>query len=155
MDVYQRLRDLELELPPVGPPSGVFVPGRPFGEKLVYFSGMGPEQRDGEFIYRGKLGRELDIETGMAVARSVGVTMLAQMHACLGDLNRVRRIVKVLGFVNGTPDFAQQPAVMNGFSNLMIEVFGEEVGVHARSAIGAGSLPANIPVEVEMLVELV
>lgn len=83
------------------------------------------------------------------------MTMLAQMHACLGDLNRVRHIVKVLGFVNATPDFAQQPTVMNGFSNLMIEVFGEEIGVHARSAIGAGSLPGNIPVEVEMLVELV
>ena len=155
MDVYQRLRDLGLTLAPVGPPSGAFVPGRPFGDKLVYFSGMGPEQRDGEFLYQGKLGQDVDIDTGTAAARSVGLTMLAQMHACLGDLNRVRRIVKVLGFVNGTPDFAQQPTVMNGFSNLMIEVFGEEIGVHARSAIGAGSLPSNIPVEVEMLVELV
>ena len=155
MDVYERLKDLGLTLAPVSPPSGAFVPGRPFGDKLVYFSGMGPEQRDGVFLYQGKLGTDVDVETGMAAARSVGMVMLAQMHACLGDLNRVRRIVKVLGFVNGTPDFAQQPTVMNGFSNLMIEVFGDEVGVHARSAIGAGSLPSNIPVEVEMLVELV
>ena len=155
MDIYQRLAELGLELPPVGEPSGAFVPWRPFGGKLVYFSGMGPEQRDGDFIFKGKVGQDIDIETGMAAARSVGITMLAQMHVCLGDLNRVKRIVKVLGFVNGTPDFSEQPTVMNGFSNLMIEVFGEEIGVHARSAIGAGSLPANIPVEVEMLVEVV
>ena len=83
------------------------------------------------------------------------MTMLAQMHACLGDLNHVRRIVKVLGFVNCTPEFAKQPAVMNGYSGLMLEVFGPDVGAHARSAIGAGSLPGNIPVEVEMLVEVV
>ena len=154
MDVYGKLAALGLTLAPVAPPVGAFVPGRAFGEKLVYFSGMGPEMRDGKFLYMGKVGQDVDLDYGAAAARSVGLTMLAQMHACLGDLNRVRRIVKVLGFVNCTPDFASQPAVMNGFSNLMIEVFGEEVGVHARSAIGAASLPGNIPVEVEMLVEL-
>ena len=153
MDVYEKLAELGIELPAPPAAAGAYVSAAPFGENLLYLSGAGPETRDGRFLYVGKVGRDLSAEEAYKAARSVGVVQLSKLHAALGDLNRVRRIVKVLGFVNCTDDFERQPAVMNGFSELMVAVFGPEIGSHARSALGTNSLPAGIPVEVEMLVE--
>jgi enamine deaminase RidA (YjgF/YER057c/UK114 family) len=131
-----------------------FQQGREFGKNLLYMSGVGPEMKDGKFTYIGRVGEEFTVEQGAAAARSTGIMMLSALHAVTGDLNRVKCIVKVLGFVSSAPGFYQQPAVMNGFSDLMVEVFGWDVASHARSAIGTSVLPSNIPVEVEMLVEL-
>ena len=99
------------------------------------------------------MGQDIDDETAYLAARSVGITVLSNMHAALGDLNRVKKIVKVTGFVNCTPDYASHPKVVNGFSELMLAVFGAEIGAHSRSAVGMGSLPARIPVEIEVLIE--
>src|SRR5204863_3828184 len=115
---------------------------------LVYVSGHGPLQADKTLIL-GRLGADLDLEGGRRAARQVGLAMLATLREYLGSLNRVRRLVKTLGLVNCTPDFHQHPAVINGFSELMAEVFGPDNGIAARSAVGAVSLPANMAVEVE------
>ena len=152
MDVYARLKELDIELLPVPPAAGAFVNGVAFGDGLMYMSGGGPRTLNGKFEYVGKVGLDLDEAEAYKAARSVGITMLSNLHAAIGDLNRVTKIVKVTGFVNATPDFTSHPKVINGFSELMLEVFGREIGAHARSAVGMGSLPANIPVEVEMLV---
>jgi len=152
MDIYARLKELEIELLPVPPAAGAFVNGVMFGDNLLYMSGAGPRMIDGKFEYVGKVGRDLDEAEAYKAARSVGITMLSNLHAALGDLNRVTKIVKVTGFVNAVPDFGAQPKVINGFSDLMLQVFGPEIGAHARSAVGMGSLPAGIPVEVELLV---
>ena len=154
MDVYKRLEELGIKLVPMAAKNDHFRQGPEFGDNLLYMSGVGPEMKDGKFIYIGRVGEEFTVEQGAAVAKSVGITMLSAMHAVIGDLNRVKCIVKVLGFVSSASGFCQQPAVMNGFSDLMVEVFGWDVGSHARSAIGTSILPSNIPVEVEMLVEL-
>ncbi len=119
---------------------------------LLFLSGKGPLKADGEYI-RGKLGSELSIEQGYEAAKLTAVNQLAVLKATLGDLSHVKRIVKVLGFVNSESNFADQPKVINGFSELMIEVFGEK-GKHARSAIGVNALPFNMAVEVEMIVEV-
>ena len=153
MDVYEKLKELGIELLPVAPATGAYATAVPFGENLMYFSGAGPRLVDGAFEYIGKVGADLDEATAYLAARSVGITMLSNLHAMLGDLNRVTKIVKVTGFVNAVPEFGNQPKVVNGFSELMLSVFGQEIGAHSRSAIGVGSLPAGIPVEVEMLVE--
>jgi enamine deaminase RidA (YjgF/YER057c/UK114 family) len=102
----------------------------------------------------GKLGADLDADQGYQIARSVAVAMLASVRAEIGSLDRVRRVVKVLGMVNASPDFTQHPRVLNGASDLLVEVFGEAAGKHARSAIGVGSLPSNVPIEIEMVVEV-
>ncbi|MGI6336237.1 MAG: RidA family protein [Eubacteriales bacterium] len=154
MDVYERLKGLKIELTPIPPAAGAYLSAVPFGEKLLYLSGAGPTQHDGKFDYIGKVGRDMDEATAYQAARSVGITQLSILHAVTGDLNRVKKIVKVLGFVNCTEDFGRQPAVINGFSELMTQVFGSAVGAHARSAIGVNALPGGIPVEVELLVEL-
>ncbi len=153
MDVYEKLKELGIELVPVPPAAGAYVSAVPFGGNLMYFSGSGPLQHDGKFDYVGKVGAEISEEAAYQAARSVGVTLLSNMHAALGDLNRVEKIVKVTGFVNCTPDFASQPKVINGFSDLMLSVFGREIGAHSRSAIGIAALPANIPVEIEVLIQ--
>ncbi len=119
---------------------------------LVFLAGKGPTKPEGGFV-TGKVGRDLDVAAGQHAARLVGIAQLAVLKAELGDLTRVQRIVKVLGMVQCTEDFTQQPEVMNGYSDLMVEVFGER-GRHARSAIGVGALPRNIAVEVEMIVEV-
>lgn len=152
MDIYEHLKELKIELLPVAPATGAYATAVPFGEGLMYFSGAGPRLIDGKFEYVGKVGTDMDEATAYQAARSVGITMLSNLHAMVGDLNRVTKIVKVTGFVNAVPEFANQPKVINGFSELMLEVFGNEIGAHSRSAIGVGSLPAGIPVEVEMLV---
>lgn len=119
---------------------------------LVYLSGHGPDKPGGGQII-GKLGSDLTVEQGQEAARLVGISLLSSLKKEIGNLNKVNRIVKVLGMVNAIPSFEKHSQVMNGFSDLMVEVFGEN-GKHARSSVGVGSLPANIPVEIEMIVEL-
>src|SRR5882724_10329211 len=119
---------------------------------LLFVSGHGPSRTpDGKMTARGKVGKDLSTEQ---VAQDVGLNLLATVRTQLGSLDKVKRIVKVLGMVNATEDFGEQPKVMNGFSDLMVEVFGEQIGKHARSAVGMGSLPMQIPVEIEMIVEV-
>jgi len=119
---------------------------------LLFFAGKGPNRPEGGYI-KGKVGRDLTQEEGYEAARLSGLIQLAVLKDHVGDLNRVKRIVKVLGMVNSTDDFENHPEVINGFSDLMVEVFGQK-GKHARAAVGMGSLPRNIAVEVEMIVEI-
>lgn len=119
---------------------------------LIYLSGQGPSKPDGTFI-TGKLGRELTVEEGAAAAKLTGINLIATLKDAIGDLSQVKRIVKVFGMVNCTDNFYEQPKVINGFSDLMVAVFGEK-GRHARSAVGMYSLPMNISVEIEMIVEV-
>lgn len=122
-------------------------------ENLLYTSGHGPEREDGTPIWTGKLGADLTVEEGYEAAKECGIILLGELIHYLGDLDRVDTIVKVLGLVASADDFYEQPQVMNGFSDLMLEVFGEK-GKHARSAMGTNVLPKNIPVEVEMIVRI-
>lgn len=119
---------------------------------LIYLSGQGPGKADGTFI-TGKLGRDLSIEEGAAAAKLTGINLIATLKDAIGDLGKVKRIVKVFGMVNCTENFYEQPKVINGFSDLMVAVFGEK-GRHARSAVGMYALPMNITVEIEMIVEV-
>ena len=119
---------------------------------LLFLSGNGPLKADGKFI-TGKLGADLSIEEGYEAARLTGINQIAVLKAALGDLRRVKRIIRATGMVNAAPDFSQHPSVVNGFSDLMVEVFGER-GKHTRAAIGMGSLPFNIAVEIDMIVEI-
>jgi enamine deaminase RidA (YjgF/YER057c/UK114 family) len=146
-----RLAELGLILPPSPKPLGVYKPVLISG-KFLYVSGQGPIRADGSLI-TGRLGDNMSLEEGKQAARQVGLTMLSTIRGQTGDLNGIKRIVKVLGMVNSTPDFGQHPAVINGFSELMAEVFGEENGVGVRSAVGM-FLPMNIAVEVEAIFEL-
>ncbi len=146
-----RLAALGISLSEPGTPGANFVPAVRSGN-LLFLSGSGPTRADGSTI-RGKLGRELDVDQGYEAARVTGINLLSVLKAELGDLSKVRRIVKVLGMVNSDPEFSSQPAVINGFSDLMVEVFGED-GRHARSAVGMAALPGNIAVEIEMIVEV-
>lgn len=149
----QRLADLGLGLPPVPTPVATYVPSVRSGS-MLYVSGSGPGVGpDGQPV-RGKVGRDLTLEEGNAAARLCGLRILANVRHSLGSLDKVERVVKVLGMVNATEDFGQQPQVVNGFSDLMVEVFGEERGKGARSAVGMGSLPSGIPVEVEAIFEV-
>jgi enamine deaminase RidA (YjgF/YER057c/UK114 family) len=150
-DIDARLAELGIELPAASTPVANYVNAVTTGN-LVFLAGKGPKQTDGTYI-TGKVGADLTVEEGYAAARLVAINQLAALKAEIGDLGRVTRIVKVLGMVNATPDFAEQPEVINGFSDLMVEVFGER-GKHARAAVGMGSLPRNIAVEIEMIVEI-
>lgn len=141
-----------LTLPPAPAPGGVYKPCLIDGNHL-YLSGHGPVQNDKSLII-GRIGRDLTMEEGKDAARQVGLTMLATIKANLGSLNRVKRVIKVLGMVNCTPDFERHPYVINGCSELFAEVWGPDNGVGTRSAVGFGSLPDNIPVEIEALFEL-
>jgi enamine deaminase RidA (YjgF/YER057c/UK114 family) len=145
-----RLKEKNIILPPVPPPVGNYVDSVQVG-KLLFLAGntAGPQWR-----YKGKVGKDVTIEEGNATARQVGLIMLAKVRAATGNLDRVKRVVKVLGMVNSADGFGDQPRVMNGFSDLMVEVFGEAIGKHARSAVGMAALPANAAVEVEMIVEV-
>jgi 6-phosphogluconolactonase len=147
----ERIKKLTIQLIPVVPPIANYVKQVQVG-KLVYLSGHGPDKPGGGQMY-GHLGKDVTIEEGQLAARLTGISMLSTLKSYIGDLNKVKRIVKVLGLVNSEPTFTQQPMVMNGFSNLMVEVFGER-GKHARSAVGVAALPNNISVEIEMIVEL-
>jgi enamine deaminase RidA (YjgF/YER057c/UK114 family) len=147
-----RLKELKLSLPP---------PPRPFAkyktalllENLLYVSGHGPIKPDGKLI-EGRVGADLTLEQGKEAARVVGLAILSTVRSTIGSLNGIKRLVKSLGMVNSTSEFRDHPLVINGFSELMAEVFGEDLGVGTRSAVGMGSLPANIPVEIECLFEV-
>lgn len=143
----QRLRELGLELPPAPEPVAVYVTWVRTGD-LLFTSGHGPDTA------RGKVGADLTLEEGHAAARDTGLRILSTVRNALGSLDRVSRLVKVTGMVNCTTDFTRQPEVVNGFSELMVEVFGDEAGKGARSAVGMGSLPSDIPVEIEAVFEV-
>lgn len=147
-----RLKELKIELPPPPKPVGNYVAGVAVGN-LLFMSGCGPRRSDGSSI-TGKLGVDLKTEDGYAAARVVGLNMLANIRSVIGSLDRVERVVKVLGMVNATPDFAEMPKVINGFSDLFVEVFGAERGRGARSAVGMATLPHQIAVEVEMVLQI-
>jgi enamine deaminase RidA (YjgF/YER057c/UK114 family) len=152
MDADARFAELNLELPPAPKPVGVYKPIVIVGN-LAYLSGHGPLRPDKSLI-TGKVGADLSIEQGKLAARQVGLALLATLKAQLGSLSRVSRVVKVLGMVNAVPDFQEHPSVINGASELFAAVWGPDNGVGARSAVGMGSLPTNIAVEIEMIVEL-
>lgn len=150
-DVNERLKELGIVLPEVTMPKWAYVPAVRTGN-LVYVSGQ-VAVKDGKLLHQGHVGREVTIEEGYACARQCAINALAVLKWQLGDLNRVRRIVKVTGWVNCYPDFAEQPRVMNGASELLQEVFGDR-GQHARAAIGASGLPNRSPVEMELIAEV-
>jgi enamine deaminase RidA (YjgF/YER057c/UK114 family) len=151
MRAEARLKALDITLPTPPRPMANYVTAARSGH-LLFLSGHGPV-RDGAVVHRGKVGRELTIEQGREAARLTGLNLLATTRAALGSLDRVRRVVKVLGMVNCGEDFVDHPGVVNGFSDLMVEVFGD-AGRHARSAVGVGSLPLGIAVEIEMVLEV-
>ncbi|MDH6307348.1 enamine deaminase RidA (YjgF/YER057c/UK114 family) [Dysgonomonas sp. PFB1-18] len=148
----EQFAKLGLSLPPAPAPKGVYKPCLIDG-KYLYLSGHGPVQDDKSLII-GRIGRELTQEEGKHAARQVGLTMLSTIKTNLGSLNKVKRVIKVLGMVNCVPEFEYHPYIINGCSELFAEVWGEENGVGTRSAVGFGSLPDNIPVEIEALFEL-
>jgi enamine deaminase RidA (YjgF/YER057c/UK114 family) len=152
MKIEQRLQELGIELPKATTPMGSYVNAVRTGN-LLYMAGKGPGQ-PGKPLPVGKVGRDFSIEQAYGLARETGISILAAIQAELGDLDKVKRIVKVLGMVNGTAEYGSQPEVINGCSDLFVEVFGE-AGRHARSAVGVGSLPRGIPVEIEVIVEVV
>ena len=148
----QNFAKLGLELPPAPKPLGVYKPCLVDG-KYLYLSGHGTVKPDGTLII-GRIGQDLDIEQGKIAARQVGLAMLATIKANLGSLDKVKRVIKVLGMVNCVSSFERHPYVINGCSELFAAVWGEENGIGVRSAVGMGSLPDNIPVEIEALFEL-
>lgn len=147
----EKLKALGLELPPAPTPLGVYKPFLIDG-KYLYLSGHGPVQQDKSLII-GRIGSELDMEQGKLAARQVGLTMLSTIQTHVG-LEKVKRVIKVLGMVNCTPEFERHPYIINGCSELFAAIWGEENGIGVRSAVGFGSLPDNIPVEIEALFEL-
>lgn len=146
-----KLKDLGIELSTPSPPVANYVNAVRTGN-LIFLSGKGPLKSDGTNI-TGRLGENLSIEQGYEAAKITGINQLSVLKAELGNLNKVKRIVKVLGMVNSTPDFSDQPKVVNGYSDLMVAVFGTK-GKHARAAVGMAALPGNIAVEIEMIVEV-
>jgi enamine deaminase RidA (YjgF/YER057c/UK114 family) len=150
-DPESRIKELGLELPPAPKPMGVYKPVIITGNYL-YVSGQGPLKSDGTLI-KGKLGKDLSLEEGKLAAMQVGLAMLSTIKANIGELKKIRRLVKTLGMVNSTLEFDQHPAVINGFSELMAKIFGDENGIGVRSAVGM-MLPANIAVEIEAMFEL-
>lgn len=153
MNVYEILKEKQITLPEPPPKGGVYTPVQEFGNNLLYCSGCGPDLGNGSTVI-GKLGVDLTLEEGQKAAYNCMLNLLANLDAKTGDLNRIKRFVKVLAFVNCADDFKQQPQVVNGGSNLLVELFGPEVGCPARSAIGTNSLPGGIACEIEVLVEL-
>lgn len=150
-DAEAKLKELKIELPAVGKPIANYVHVVRSGN-LLFLAGKGPSDAQGIFI-TGKVGKDLTIEQGQQAARLTAINQLAVLKAELGNLNKVKRIIKVLGMVNCEPDFKDHPKVINGFSDLMVEIFGEK-GRHARSAVGMCSLPRNMAVEIELIVEI-
>lgn len=148
-----RLKELNLTLPTAPKPMAKYKSALLVGN-MLYVSGHGPAKITDKTPLQGKIGSELTPEQGKECARAVGLNILSSVRATLGSLDKVKRLVKTLGMVNCTSDFKDQPQVINGFSELMAEVFGEDAGVSARSAVGMGSLPNNIPVEIECQFEV-
>lgn len=151
MSAEAKLVELGIKLPPAPPKGGVYKP-IVFTGDLAYVSGHGPYQDD-ETYMTGKVGKDLDTDAAKVAARQTGLALLATIKAQLGSLDKVKRVIKLLGMVNGTPEFGEHPQVINGCSELFRDVFGED-GVGARSAVGMGSLPGNIPVEIEIIIEV-
>ena len=151
MDVEKRLKELGIQLRAPAPPVANFVNSVRTGN-LVFLAGHGPQKPDGSWI-KGKVGRDMSLEEGRDAARLTAINLLSSLKAEIGDLNKVKRVVKVLGMVNSDESFTDQPKVMNGCSDLLVSVFGER-GRHARAAVGMASLPFGIPVEIEMIVEV-
>jgi len=147
-----RVQELHLVLPAAPKPVAKYKTAVLAGN-MLYVSGHGPSKPDGKNI-EGRVGSDLTVEQGKEAARTVGLAILSTVRHTLGSLDKVKRLVKTLGMVNSTPDFRSHPHVINGFSELMAEVFGEDAGVGARSAVGMGSLPGNIPVEIECIFEV-
>jgi len=152
LNPQEKFESLKLSLPPAPQPLGIYKPYLVDG-KYLYLSGHGPVQDDKSLII-GRIGEDIDIEAGKLAARQVGLTMLSTIVTNFGSLSKVKRVIKVLGMVNCTSDFLKHPYVINGCSELFAEVWGQENGIGVRSAVGFGSLPDNIPVEVEALFEL-
>jgi enamine deaminase RidA (YjgF/YER057c/UK114 family) len=152
MSPEARIVELKLELPPAPKPLAVYKPLVVAGN-MAYVSGHGPVRTDGSLIV-GRLGDTMDLEAGQAAARQVGLTILSTIRAELGTLDRIARVIKLLGMVNATPDFSDHPKVINGCSQLFADVFGRDHGIGARSAVGMGSLPGHIAVEIEAIFEL-
>jgi enamine deaminase RidA (YjgF/YER057c/UK114 family) len=151
MGAETRLAELKLELPPAPKPVATYVTAVRQGD-LLHVSGHGPYRTDGTLIV-GKLGADMDVQAGQGAARQTGLAILATVKSHLGSLDRVVRLIKSLGMVNSTPDFVDHPKVINGYSDLMRDVFGE-AGVGARSAVGMGSLPGGIAVEIEAIFQI-
>jgi enamine deaminase RidA (YjgF/YER057c/UK114 family) len=149
--VSERIKELNLQFPPAPQPAGVYRPILVI-DKFLYVSGQAPVNYDGSLM-QGRAGDNMSVEEAKLAARQVGLTMLSTILTHFGDIDKVKRIVKVFGMVNCTPDFQRQPLVMNGFSELMADVFGREYGIGVRSAVGM-MLPDGIPVEVEAMFEL-
>jgi enamine deaminase RidA (YjgF/YER057c/UK114 family) len=150
MSVYKRLEELKISLPPVATPAAAYVPFAQTGN-LVFLSGH-ISKKDGQ-VWAGQLGKNIQTEEGKAAARAVAIDLMGTLHAAVGDLNKVKRIVKVMSLVNSTPDFTEQHLVTNGCSELLGQVFGE-AGAHARSAFGVAQLPLGACVEIELIAEL-
>ena len=151
-NVYDRLVQMGITLPTPPPKAGAYAPVKQFAGNLVYCSGNGPHIGDEKYL--GKVGRNLTAEEGQKAARNCAINLLANLHAFLGDLNRIKSIAKVLVFVAGDDGFTMQPFVANGCSELLVEIFGEEIGSHARSAVGVNALPGDMAVEIELLAEV-
>lgn len=151
-DPEKRIQELHLTLPPAPKPVAVYRTAVKVGN-LLYISGHGPLKPDKTQI-TGRLGKDMTLEQGQAAAKQTGLAILATIRDTLGSLNKVKRLIKTFGMVNCTDDFLDQPKVINGFSELMRDVFGEEAGVGARSAVGHNSLPGNIAVEIECILEV-
>ena len=153
MSIEARLVEIGIELPEAGTPLGTYVPVRVVGG-YAHVSGQGPTRPDGNGAVIGKVPSERTVDEAVEAARFCGLQALAQLRNALGSLDRVECVVRTLGMVNADPDFGGHPRVINGFADLMAEVFGDEAGIGARSAVGMGSLPNNITVEVEVTVKL-
>ena len=151
MSVYDRLSALQITLPPVAVPAAAYVPFVRSGN-LVFLSGHIAKQDGKPWV--GQLSKNIDTATGKAAARAIAIDLLGTLHAAVGDLNKVTRIVKLMSLVNSTPDYTEQHLVTNGASELIAEVFGAEVGSHARSAFGVAQIPLGACVEIEMIAEL-
>ena len=151
-DIYEKMKEMGITLPAPPPKGGIYSPVMEFGDHLLYCSGCGNDIGDGKQLL-GKVGRDLTLEEGREAARACMLNLLANLQAKLGDLNRIKRCVKGLGFVNCTDDFTQHPQVINGGSELLLDLFGEERGLPTRTAMGTNSCPGNIPGEIERLVE--
>ena len=153
MGAEANLKAKNITLPTPNAPMANYVTSVRTGN-LLFLAGHGPSRDAAKGPTKGKLGRDLSVEQGYQSARDVGIALLATTRAALGSLDKVKRVVKVLGMVNCTDDFPDPPKVINGGSDLLVEVFGETVGKHARSAVGMASLPMGIPVEIEMILEV-
>jgi len=153
VSVEVKIAELELQLPPAPKPGGVYQPVLLLGN-LAYVSGHGPVLEDGSYII-GRVGTDLDTVTAKNAARQTGLAILASLKGHLGSLDRVKQLVKSFGMVNATQDFTEHPQVINGYSELMVEVFGPKNGVGTRSAVGVGSLPNNMSVEIEAVFEVI